>query len=77
MGNWKDLAPYLGISEDLAENYQGKEEEQIYVALLTWKKVDVNLATYERLVECLLTHGHIGDAKALLLQLQGQQQQFV
>ena len=77
MGNWKDLAPYLGISEDLEEHYQQNEEEQIYVALLTWKEIDINLATYERLVECLLTHGHIDDAKALLLQLQGQQQQFV
>ena len=81
MGNWKDLTPYLGISEsnleDLAEHYRGNEEEQKYVALLNWKEIDVNSATYERLVECLLTHGHIDDAKELLLQLQGQQEQFV
>ena len=81
MGNWKDLTPYLGISEsnleDLAEHYRGNEEEQKYVALLNWKEIDVNSATYERLVECLLTHGHIDNAKELLLQLQGQQQQFV
>ena len=81
MGNWKDLAPYLGISEssleDLAEDYRGNEEEQKFLALLNWKEIDVNSATYERLVECLLTHGHIDDAKELLLQLQGQQQQFV
>ena len=77
MGNWKDLAPYLGISEldleDQAQTYPGDEEEQKYVALLNWKSIDVNSATYERLVECLLTHGHIDDAKELLLQFQGQQ----
>ena len=77
MGSWKDLAPYLGISEldleDQAQTYPGDEEEQKYVALLNWKSIDVNSATYERLVECLLTHGHIDDAKELLLQFQGQQ----
>ena len=81
MGRWKDLAPYLGINqwdlEDLAAMYPGDEQEQRYVALLNWKSIDVNSATYERLVECLLTHGHIGDAKELLLYFQGQQLQFV
>ena len=76
MGSWKDLAPYLGINqwdlEDLAEMYPRDEEEQKYVALITWKSIDVNSATYERLVECLLTHGHVGDAKELLLHFQGQ-----
>jgi len=75
VGTWKDLAPYLGINqwhlEDLAERYPGDEEEQKYVALITWKSIDVNSATYERLVECLLTHGHINDAKELLLHFQG------
>ena len=81
MGSWKDLAPYLGINqwdlEDLAGMYPGDEEEQKYVALLNWKIIDKSSATYERLVECLLTHGHIGDAKELLLYFQGQQLQFV
>ena len=81
MGRWKDLAPYLGINqwdlEDLAAMYPGDEQEQRYVALLNWKSIDVNSATYERLVECLLTHGHVGDAKELLLYFQGQQLQFV
>ena len=81
MGSWKDLAPYLGINqwdlEDLATMYPGDEQEQRYVALLNWKSIDVNSATYERLVECLLTHGHVGDAKELLLYFQGQQLQFV
>ena len=81
MGSWKDLAPYLGINqwdlEDLAAMYPGDEQEQRYVALLNWKSIDVNSATYERLVECLLTHGHVGDAKELLLYFQGQQLQFV
>ena len=76
MGSWKDLAPYLGINqwdlEDLAEWYPRDEEEQKYVALITWKSIDVNSATYERLVECLLTHGHVDDAKELLLHFQGQ-----
>ena len=81
MGRWKELAPYLGINqwdlEDLAAMYPGDEQEQRYVALLNWKSIDVNSATYERLVECLLTHGHVGDAKELLLHFQGQQLQFV
>ena len=81
MGRWKELAPYLGINqwdlEDLAAMYPGDEQEQRYVALLNWKSIDVNSATYERLVECLLTHGHVGDAKELLLYFQGQQLQFV
>ena len=81
MGSWKDLAPYLGINqwdlEDLAEMYPKDEEEQKYVALLNWKSVDVTSATYERLLECLLTHGHVDDAMKLLLQFQGQQLQFV
>ena len=81
MGSWKDLAPDLGINqwdlEDLAGMYPGDEEEQKYVALLNWKTIDKSSATYERLVECLLTHGHVGDAKELLLYFQGQQLQFV
>ena len=80
MGSWKDLAPYLGINqwdlEDLAGMYPGDEEEQKYVALLNWKSIDKSSATYERLVECLLKHGHVGDAKELLLYFQGQQLQF-
>ena len=76
MGSWKDLAPYLGINqwdlEDLAGMYPGDEEEQKYVALLNWKSIDESSATYERLVECLLTHRHIDDAKELLLYFQGQ-----
>ena len=43
MGNQKDLAPYLSINqwdlEDLAEIYPGGEEEQKYVALLSWKSM--------------------------------------
>ena len=81
MGTWKDLAPYLGISEldleNLAHTYPGDDEEQKYVAFLNWKSIDVKSATYQMLVQCLLTHGHISDAKRLLLQFQGEQQQFV
>ena len=81
MGSWKDLAPYLGINqwdlEDLAGMYPGDDKELRYVALLNWKSIDENSATYEKLVECLLTHGHVGDAKELLLYFQGQQQEFV
>ena len=76
VGNWKGLAPYLGIIqwdlEDLAGMYPGDEEEQKYVAVLNWKSIDENCATYKWLVECLLTHGYIDEAKGLLLQLQGQ-----
>ena len=75
MRSWKDLAPYLGINEwdlkDLAEMYPGDEDEQKYMALLCWKEMDVNSATYERLVECLLRHGHVDDTKELLLHFQG------
>ena len=75
------VGPYLGINqwdlEDLAEMYPQDEDEQKYVALLNWKSIDVSSATYEKLVECLLTHGHVDDAKELLLHFQGQQHQFV
>ena len=81
MGSWKDLAPYLGIDEwdleNLSEMYPGDQEQQKYMALLNWKFIDINSATYERLVECLLIHGHIDDAKKLLLHFQGQQQCIV
>ena len=74
MGSWKDLAPYLGISEwdleDLEEIYPGDECKQKCLALQRWKKFDEKTATYERLVECLLTHGHVDDAKELLLSIQ-------
>ena len=74
MQSWKDLAPYLGISEwdleELEEIYPGDEHEQKYLALRRWKVFDEKTATYERLVECLLTHGHIDDAKELLLNIQ-------
>ena len=74
MGSWKDLAPYLGISEwnlkELEEIYPGDEHGQKYQALWCWKMFDEKTATYERLVECLLTHGHVDDAKELLLNIQ-------
>ena len=75
MKSWKDLAPFLGINEGylnhLAEMYSGDEDEQKYKALVCWKEIDVNSATYERLVECLLRHGHVDDTKELLLHFQG------
>ena len=74
MGNWKDLAPYLGVSEwdleELEETYPGDECEQKYLALQRWRTMDEKTATYERLVECLLTHGHVDEAKELLLSIQ-------
>ena len=48
----------------------GDENEQKYLALRRWKMFDKKTATYERLVECLLTHGHVDDAKELLLNIQ-------
>ena len=75
MKSWKDLAPYLGLNEwglnDLVETYPGDEDEQKYRALVCWKEIDVNSATYEMLVMCLLRHGHVDDAKKLLLYIQG------
>ena len=75
MKSWKDLAPYLGLNEwdlnDLVETYPGDEDEQKYRALVCWKEIDVNSATYEMLVQCLLRHGHVDDAKKLLLYIQG------
>ena len=77
MTSWKDLVPNLGINrwdlEDLAEMYPGDEEEQKYRALLDWKRIDVNLATYEKLLKCLLAHGYVEDAKELLQYIYGQQ----
>ena len=71
MESWKDLAAYLGISERELEE-TGNEEEQKYMALLCWKRVNVNNATNECLIEFLLRHGHLHNAEVLLLHLQGQ-----
>ena len=71
MQNWKDLASYFGISERELEE-TGNEEEQKYMALLCWKRVNVNNATNVGLIEFLLRHGHLHNAKELLLYLQGQ-----
>ena len=74
MRSWKDLAPYLGVNEwdleELEETYPGDECEQKYLALQRWKMFDKQTATYERLVECLLMHGHVDDSKELLLSIQ-------
>ena len=72
MGSWKDLASYLGISESELEE-TGSEEEQKYMALLCWKRVNVNNATNEGLIEFFLRHGHLHNAEELLVHLQGQQ----
>ena len=81
MGSWKDLAPYFGINDwninRLAETYPEDEDKQKLKALMCWKQIDVNSATYERLLECLLMHGHFDGARELLLHFQGQQQQIV
>ena len=71
MGSWKDLASYLGISERELEE-TGSEEEQKYMALLCWKRVNVNNATIEGLIEFFLRHGHLHNAEELLVHLQGQ-----
>ena len=71
MRSWKDLASYLGISEKELEE-TGNEEEQKYMALLCWKRVNVNNATNEGLLEFLLRHGHLHNAEELLIHLQGQ-----
>ena len=77
MTSWKDLVPDLGITrrdmEDLVDMYPGDEEEQKYTALLKWKRMDESLATYERLLKCLLAHGYVEDAKELLQHIHGQQ----
>ena len=69
MQSWKDLAPYFGVNEwrveELEENYPN-EDDQKYLALLCWKRMDPSTATYEGLVECLLRHGHVRDAGYLL-----------
>ena len=74
MRSWKDLAPYLGVNEwdleELEEAYPGDECEQKYLALQRWRTIDEKTATYEMLVQCLLTHGHVDDAKELLLSIQ-------
>ena len=79
MKSWKDLASYFGINQwdlvDLEEMYPGNKNEQKYVALLNWKTINGgSAATYERLVEGLLTQGHVDNAKEVLLHLKGQKQ---
>ena len=72
MQSWKDLAPYFGVNEwrveEIEENYPN-EDDQKYQALLCWKRIDPSTATYEGLVECLLSHGHVMEVFVLLVRL--------
>ena len=72
MTDWRKLAPYLGISELSAEElayYYSDVGEQRYRALLCWKQINPETATYKNLIACLLTHAPFYLAESLLKML--------
>ena len=72
MTDWRKLAPYLGISELGAEelaHYYPKASEQRYRALLCWKQINPETATYRNLIACFLTHAPFDLAESLLKML--------
>ena len=60
--NWTRFAPYLGISElrmhELLQRYPSIDKQR-YRALLEWKGLDLETATYRHLIEFLLKHASL------------------
>ena len=69
IGNWTELAPYLGITESevqqITMQYHSMEE-QSYQALLQWKQLYQDSATHEGLVELLVCHAPLSTVEAAL-----------
>ena len=69
IGNWTELAPYLGITgsteKQIALQYHSMEE-QSYQALLQWKQLYQKSATHEGLVEFLVRHAPLSTVEAAL-----------
>ena len=61
--NWRDLAPYLGLTEAdeeaISEDYRGNVELQKREALRKWKRKRGRRATYSRLVQILCGRGYV------------------
>ena len=70
--DWRKLAPYLGISElgaeELVDLYP-KASEQRYRALLCWKQINPETATYKNLIACFLTRAPFDLVESLLKML--------
>ena len=72
MTDWRKLAPHFGISELEAEemaHYYPDVGEQKYRALHCWKQINPDIAKYEDLIACLLTHAPFALAEAALKML--------
>ena len=65
--NWRDLAPYLGLTEAdeeaISEDYRGNFELQKREALRKWKRKRGRRATYSRLVRILCGIRHVDQAE--------------
>ena len=72
MTDWRKLAPRFGISDLRAEELTHRFpdiDEQRYMALLLWKQINPETATYGNLVACLLAHAPFHLAEAALITL--------
>ena len=68
-GNWIELSPYLGITGSAVQQITlqcDSLEEQSYQALLQWKQLFQDSATYESLVEFLIRHAPLSTVEAAL-----------
>jgi len=72
MRDWRELAPYFGITQHKAEvltfSYPDVGELR-YRALHCWKQINPDNATYKELIACLLTHAPFDLAEAALKML--------
>ena len=71
MREWKKLAPYLGITEleMMKLHYYPNVVEQSYRALLCWKQINPESATYKNLCRCFLVHAPFALAETALKML--------
>ena len=72
MTDWRKLAPYFGISEVGVEKltyWHPDVGEQRYRALLYWKQINPETATYKNLITCLLANAPFELTRSLLKML--------
>ena len=69
IGNWAELAPYLGITGSIVQQITlqyHSMEEQTYQALLQWKQLYKKSATHEGLVKFLVRHAPLSAVESAL-----------
>ena len=61
ISSWENLIPYLGLEDNhrisIMKDHPHKYDEQKYQALLKWKQVNGDDATFENLLKCISSSG--------------------